>query len=145
MFMFEVAFDQLEANLNVMLEYNIRSINILRDLWAFKYFPSSIRARLERCQRADKDDLRPWMIRCTEDVLEKTLKLSQDNKELLGDQSVIDYISERLGYDIETTKSIISKFPKILKVRATRVSFFFQNKSLCNLLNLIFLSDEDYF
>ena len=124
MFMFEVAFDQLVENLNVMLEFNVSSINILRDLWAFKYLPTSIRTRLERCQKADKENLMPWMIRCTEEILERSLTLSQESKNLLGDSTVVDYISERLGYDIETTKSIVSNHKSVLKVRVTRVRHF---------------------
>lgn len=125
MFMFEVAWEHLEENLNVMLEYKVSSIDILRDLWAFKYLPSSIRARLERCQKADKGNLKPWMIRCTEEILERTLTLSQESKNLLGDSTVIDYLSERLGYDIETTKSIVSRHEQVMKVRVTRVRLFY--------------------
>lgn len=121
MFMFEIDFDQMVENLNVMLEYNVSSINILRDLWAFKYLPTSIRARLERCQQADKENLKPWVIRCTEEILERSLTLSQEKKNLLGDSTVIDYLSERLGYDKETTKNIVSKHQQVLTVRVKRV------------------------
>lgn len=121
MFMFEVAFDQMQENLNIMLEFKVTSISILRDLWAFKYLPKSIRARLERCQNADKGNLKPWMIRCTEEILERTLTISQESKILLGDSTVIDYISERLGYDSGTINYIVTKHHQVLKVRVPRV------------------------
>lgn len=121
MFMFEVGFDQMEENLNIMLEFKVTSVSILRDLWAFKYLPKSIRIRLERCQKANKGNLKPWMIRCTEEILERSLSISQESKSLLGDNTVVEYISNRLGYDIETTKNIISKHRQVMKVRVQRV------------------------
>lgn len=121
MFMFEVAFDQMEENLNIMLEFKVTPISILRDLWAFKYLPKSIRTRLERCQKADKENLKPWMIRCTEEILERSLTISQENKNLLGDSTVIEYISDRLGYDNETTKNVVSKHEQVMKVRVPKV------------------------
>lgn len=117
----EVAFDQLVENLNVMLEYNVSPIDILRDLWAFKYLPTSIRARLERCHQAKKGNLKPWMIRCPENILEKSLSLSRTSQNLLGDKNVIDYLSERLQYDMQTMNNIVSRHEAVLKVRVTRV------------------------
>lgn len=121
MFMFEISFEMMVENLNIMLEYRIASINILRDLWAFRYLPRSVKARLERCRKAGKKDLRPWMIRCPVEVLERTLTLSQESKSLLGDNTVAEYLSERLGYDIETTKNIVSKHENVLTIRITKV------------------------
>lgn len=121
MFMFEVSLDQLIENLNIMLEFKVSSISILRDLWAFKYLPNSIRVRLERCQKADKENLKPWMIRCTEEILTRSLTISQENKNLLGDHTVIEYLSERLGYDDATIKHIVSNHQQVMKVRVPRV------------------------
>lgn len=69
MFMFTIKHEAMIANLNILLEFEISPINILRDLWAFQYLPSSVRKRLERCQKKGKLDLKPWVIRATEDVL----------------------------------------------------------------------------
>jgi len=122
LFMFDVSFDMLVENLNIMLEYKIAPISILKDLWAFKYLPKSIRARLDRCQKASKDNLKPWMIRCPESVLQRSLKLSQDSKSLLSeDYTIVDYLSDRLGYDTETTKHIISKHEPVVRVRITKI------------------------
>lgn len=122
MFMFEVDFDMLVDNLGIMIAYKIQPINILKDLWAFKYYPKSITSRLERCRDAEKKDLRPWMIRCPEDVLERTLALSKENKNLLGEDTMHEYLSQRLGYNIDLINAIVARHPTVLKVRAVRVS-----------------------
>jgi hypothetical protein len=69
--MFEISYENLVENLKVFLDYKVKAINILKDLWAFKYLPSSIIARLERAKVARKEKIMPWMVRCREQVLEK--------------------------------------------------------------------------
>lgn len=76
-FMFTIQYEMMVENLNLLLEFEITPINILRDLWAFKYLPSSIRVRLERCQKEGKLDLKPWVIRATEDILSTVILLSK--------------------------------------------------------------------
>jgi hypothetical protein len=124
MFMFEITLEMLVQNLNIMLEYKISSMSIVRDLWAFKYLPRSIRSRLERCKNGSKENMKPWMIRCTEDVLQRTLFLSKEsNKILLGEHTYIDYLTERLGYDKECMNIFVKKHDKISTVRVTKVKF----------------------
>lgn len=77
LFMFNIPMEKIKENLNVMLEFGITPLSILRDLWSFENSAVKIRARLERCQRAGTPVLRPWMIRCTEENLSKALKLAE--------------------------------------------------------------------
>lgn len=119
--MFEIQYEMMVENLNILLEFEITPMNILRDLWAFKYLPSSIRTRLERCQKAEKMDLKPWVIRATEDILTTSLQISQERKTLLGDKGVIEYLAERLGYEPELMKNMIQKNGMVLKVRPAKI------------------------
>lgn len=70
-FMFEISHDMLIENIKTFKEFNVAGINILRDLWAFKYTPHSIRKRLERAKLGHKTKIMPWMVRCPELVLQK--------------------------------------------------------------------------
>lgn len=121
MFMFDVDYKMFEENLKIMIDYKVEPIAILRDLWAFKYLPKSIRTRFDRCLSAQKVTLKPWMVRCTEEILDRSLTLSKESNNLLGDNTVLDYLSERLGYDLETMESIVSKHEVVLSSRGTRV------------------------
>lgn len=121
MFMFDIQYEMMVENLNILLEFEITPMHILRDLWAFKYLPSSIRARLERCQKAEKMDLKPWVIRATEDILTHSLSISQERKTLLGDKGVVEYLSERLGYEPELMKHMVQKNELVLKVRPAKI------------------------
>lgn len=132
MFMFELDYEMFNENLDIMIEYKVEPIAMLRDLWAFKYLPKSIRARFDRCLSAQKVTLKPWMVRCTEDVLDRTLTISKESNNLLGDSTVLDYLSERLGFDIETMKTITSKHEVVLNSRGTRVRREIISESIIN-------------
>lgn len=71
LFMFELPIENMKRNLNIMQEYNVASINIIRDPWAFRYSPRSIKERLEWAVLGQKDKLMPWMVRCPPSVLAK--------------------------------------------------------------------------
>lgn len=44
---------------------------ILRDLWVFKYHHETIRERLQRVKDMGIDNLHPWMVRCSEGILNR--------------------------------------------------------------------------
>lgn len=117
MFIFGIPPDMLEENLKTLLEYGIEPIHILRDLWVFKYVPKKLKDRFELVKAAGRTTLRPWMVRCKMDVLEHSIDIYQQNKKLLGEDTVVDYLSKRLGYDTFLMKTIASKHPGVLKCR----------------------------
>ncbi|KAL5279337.1 hypothetical protein ACFFRR_003741 [Megaselia abdita] len=122
LFMLEMPMEFLNANLENMITYGVASINILKDLWAFRYTPNSVRSRLERAKIAQKDKLMPWMVRCPERILQRSLKITMDEKELLGSHNnIVEYIADRLGFSIDMTEAILKKHPPTLRVRATKI------------------------
>lgn len=48
--------------------------------------------------------------------------MGADEKAIVGDKTLVKYLSDRLKYDVETTEAIIQKHPGVCKVRVTRVS-----------------------
>jgi hypothetical protein len=121
-FMFFMNFGLLNENLDIMLvEYEINPLNILSDLWALQYTSKTIRDRFERCKLGGKKNLRPWMVRCPEEVLETSLKLTQENKNLFGDSSLLHYIAQRLGFEASFVEGMIQRHPNVLKCKAKKV------------------------
>lgn len=121
MFMYELEWDLFEENVAIMKEYKVDGMSLLRDPWAFKYKPTSIIARFDRCRKEGRNVLKPWMIRCTEDILVRSLSITRENQKLLGESTIYDYISQRLGYTVEQTKIIVSRHPQVKNVRVGRV------------------------
>lgn len=90
-------------------------------MWVFKYDPEKIKERFEICKRIGRENLRPWMVRCKIEVLEHSNEIFQQNKNLLGEKTVIDYLSKRLNYDQATMKLIVMRHPSVLKCRVTKI------------------------
>lgn len=61
------------------------------------------------------------MVRCKIEVLEHSNEIYKDNKNLLGENTVIDYLSQRLGIEPEQMKAIAYKHPTVLKCRVTKM------------------------
>lgn len=133
MFIYGIPFSQLNENLNTLLHYEIESKHILQDLWVFKYLPEKVKERFEFVRSAGRFNLRPWMVRCKIEVLENSVNLFQQNKTLLGNDTIVDYIAKRLNYDTYTMKVIISKHPAIFKCKGK--SIFFLSKLPNSLFN----------
>ncbi|XP_004534490.1 transcription termination factor, mitochondrial [Ceratitis capitata] len=122
LFILEMPFDMLEQNLQHMINYNVSPINILKDLWAFRYTPKSVQLRLERAKRAKKDKIMPWMVRCPEPILQRSFKLTLDELAVLGEKkNVVEYVAERLQFDIESMRCIMERHPAVMRVRVTKV------------------------
>lgn len=121
MFIFTISFKKLKENLDLMLEGGITPMNVLNDLWVFIRASSNMKARLTLCEKAGKGNLKPWVISCTDETLEKSLTMTEDRKSLLGDGTVITYLSQRLGYNEELTKAIVTRYKAVTKVRVAKV------------------------
>ncbi|XP_049301358.1 transcription termination factor, mitochondrial [Anopheles funestus] len=120
-FMFRVPKDSFLANLKLFLEHMNRE-DILADLWAFKYSPGVVAERIARAKEVRGKKLMPWMVRCPDVVLEKSLQLTKDSGALLGEnETIVEYFCKRLGFDREVANSIIIKTPSVRNVRITKV------------------------
>ncbi|XP_017002910.2 transcription termination factor, mitochondrial [Drosophila takahashii] len=122
LFILEMPYEMFEKNLQHMIDYNVSPINVLKDLWAFRYTPKSVQLRLERAKRAKKDKIMPWMVRCPEPILQRSLKLSLDELKVLGEfSSVVEYLAHRLGFSAGEAKVIMDKHPQVHTVRVTKI------------------------
>ncbi|XP_037708749.1 transcription termination factor, mitochondrial [Drosophila subpulchrella] len=122
LFILEMPYEMFEKNLQHMIDYNVSPINVLKDLWAFRYTPKSVQLRLERAKRAKKDKIMPWMVRCPEPILQRSLKLSLDELKVLGEfSSVVEYLAHRLGFSASEAKVIMDKHPQVHTVRVTKI------------------------
>ncbi|KAH8255830.1 hypothetical protein KR038_011452 [Drosophila bunnanda] len=122
LFILEMPYEMFEKNLHHMIDYNVSPINILKDLWAFRYTPKAVQLRLERAKRAKKDKIMPWMVRCPEPILQRSLKLSLDELKVLGEfTSVVEYVAHRLGFSVSEAKGIMDRHPQVHTVRVTKI------------------------
>ncbi|PZC78852.1 hypothetical protein B5X24_HaOG217179 [Helicoverpa armigera] len=70
-FIYSLSFDWIEKALDVLLEMNVAADRIMRDLWVLKYHHETIRERLVRVKGMGVENLYPWMVRCSEDIMNR--------------------------------------------------------------------------
>ncbi|XP_022820665.1 transcription termination factor, mitochondrial isoform X4 [Spodoptera litura] len=70
-FIYSLSFDWIEKALDVLIEMNVASDRILRDLWVLKYHHETVHERLLKVKNLGIDNLYPWMVRCSEDILNR--------------------------------------------------------------------------
>lgn len=78
-FVLEMPWHFFQANLQCMIDFNVPSINILKDLWSFRYHPEVVKMRLQKGKRARMKSLKPWIVRCTEPILNKLVTVFQSD------------------------------------------------------------------
>lgn len=92
--MFHLTYENFTENLELLLKYKVAPMNILRDLWAFRYSPTLVEARLSRAADGHKEKMMPWMVRCPEQILAKSIQNSVEEKQVMGDNiDVVEYIA----------------------------------------------------
>lgn len=120
-FMFRIPKESFMENLDQFIAH-MDSEDVLADLWAFKYSPAVVSERIARAKEVRGKKLMPWMVRCPDTVLEKSLQLTKENGELLGEnETIVEYFGKRLGFDRDVTNSIFLKTPSVKNVRVTKV------------------------
>nr|XP_029711899.1 uncharacterized protein LOC109432907 [Aedes albopictus] len=120
-FMFRIPKESFIENLDHFVD-NMDSEDVLADLWAFKYSPAVVAERIARAKRVRGKKVMPWMVRCPDTVLEKSLQLTKENGELLGEnETIVEYFGKRLGFNRDITNSIFLKTPSVRNVRVTKV------------------------
>ncbi|KAJ6639694.1 Transcription termination factor, mitochondrial [Pseudolycoriella hygida] len=120
LFVLDIPFETLDNALNLLLRY-IAPMDILKDLWAFRYPLEQIEDRLILAQQGQKNKLMPWMIRCPESKLLKSIKITAESKAIMGNDTTVEYLAERLGYSIAETDLVMRKHPQVFTVRVTRM------------------------
>ncbi|CAG4990595.1 unnamed protein product [Parnassius apollo] len=124
-FLYNLSFEWLENSLNVLLDFGVSPDRILRDLWVLKYHHETINERLLRVKNLGIENLYPWMVRCTENILNRYIEISQQTKNILGeDESTQVYLAKRLNISLEEIEEICVKIPSLKTIRVTKLKPF---------------------
>ncbi|KAJ0181752.1 hypothetical protein K1T71_002474 [Dendrolimus kikuchii] len=133
-FVYGLSFVWIEKSLDVLLEMGVTGDRIIRDLWVLKYHHATIQARLQKVKEMGVDTLYPWMVRCSDNILNRSILISLETKNILGeDKSTQMYLAKRLNASIDTVENMCWKNPALRTTRVTKVKSF-----------LDFLMEEGY-
>ncbi|XP_068620888.1 transcription termination factor, mitochondrial isoform X1 [Battus philenor] len=124
-FVYNMSFDWLESSLNVLLGMGISSDRILRDLWVLKYHHKTIYERLIKVKSVGIENLYPWMVRCTDEILDRYIEILQETKNILGEnESTHGYLAKRLNISLKDVEEICEKVPALKTIRVTKLKPF---------------------
>ncbi|XP_026757458.2 transcription termination factor, mitochondrial [Galleria mellonella] len=124
-FIYSLSFNWLKSSLEVLLEMGVSADRIVRDLWVLKYHSTTIRERLQRIKDMDIDILYPWMVRCSEDILNRYVQICQETKNILGEtKSTQIYLANRLNISSKDVEEMCLRIPALKTIRVTKVKHF---------------------
>ncbi|CAH2066508.1 unnamed protein product, partial [Iphiclides podalirius] len=124
-FIYNLSFDWLESSLNVLLDMGVSPERIVRDLWVLKYNHKTIHDRLSKVKNLGITHLYPWMVRCTEQILERYIEILQETKNILGEnESTQIYLARRLNISPKDVEDICERIPTLKTIRVTKLKSF---------------------
>ncbi|XP_077285017.1 mitochondrial transcription termination factor [Arctopsyche grandis] len=129
-FIYTIPFETLQKNLQLLLDYNINSEYVVNDLWVLRYNPELTKQRLELFHKCGRLNMKPWVVKCTNKVLERSIDITVETKRLLGENETnMNYLANRLQCPAYTINEMSYKIPAIVNVRVSKiesvVDFFF--------------------
>ncbi|XP_050361977.1 transcription termination factor, mitochondrial [Nymphalis io] len=124
-FIYKLSFDWLESSLNVLLVMNVPGDRIKRDLWVLKYHHKTIYERLLRVRNLGVENLYPWMVRCSEDILSRSIEINQETKAILGENKTTKmYLANRLNTTPDVIEDMYLKIPALKTIRVKKAKSF---------------------
>lgn len=109
----------MDEILKLQLNTNMKPGNIINNWLPFKVSPDIIRKRIQTYEEAGCKISSPWMLVCSKLELERKLRRTKLERELVGDKSVTECVANRLGFDCAFTQNMLSRFPVSYKLTAT--------------------------
>ncbi|XP_053600152.1 transcription termination factor, mitochondrial [Plodia interpunctella] len=124
-FIYGLSFSWLSSSLQVLIDNGVPGDRIIRDLWVLKYRSDTIKERLRRIKSMGIDNLYPWMVRCSEDILSRYISISQETKTILGETKTTKlYLANRLNILPENVDKFCTQIPALKTIRVTKVKHF---------------------
>lgn len=121
--MFTHKFSTTDKRLNTLLKY-IDAEFILRDLSVFRSSTESIVERMELVKAAGIISPRPWMIKCTREALDRSIKFRTDERMAKGDhQSIVDFLAVKLNMKTKDVNMMLERCPQLINCRFSPVSY----------------------
>lgn len=84
-------FPSIDRKLQILLDYNLKPLSILKGLYALENSETIYISRLERLMSLNAKDFKFWLFKCADDVFEKHInKLQQTNRNCYDDSDKIE-------------------------------------------------------
>ncbi|GJQ70569.1 hypothetical protein Trydic_g22968 [Trypoxylus dichotomus] len=112
-FLFKLNLERITESIQLLKENGISDREILNDLWVLNYKKSTVEKRIQFVKENNFEKIKTWMIRAPSDIILNYIKIRSENKLILGNNSLAEYLSRRLECSIEQSNYIITKLPAL--------------------------------
>lgn len=120
-FILSLSLARIKNVMNVLISYKVQPGDIFSDFWIIRCKAGTISERLQLVENAEVDCIRPWMARCKKETFQNFMSRVSTKQKLLGESSLEEYISKRLGYSVAEIKEIIDTEPQLQKTSVLKI------------------------
>ncbi|XP_059478951.1 transcription termination factor, mitochondrial-like [Neocloeon triangulifer] len=115
---------RMEKVFEVLYEYQIDPIDVMKDPWILRYNPEQIRSRLEIIKSVGMDKAKPWLARSSHVVFKRSLEKYKRNEELLGkSMTKLDFVQKVFQLSSkEDAVEMARKYPVLLRLSAVKLN-----------------------
>ncbi|KAK0179541.1 hypothetical protein PV327_005284 [Microctonus hyperodae] len=101
--------------------------HIIKDLIIYRYSLSRIEERIKLAKSVGISQIKPWIVRCPLEIIEKTGAEIRARNNILGsEKSLAKFISEELNCSIESADALLKQDPSIEKHNITTLKKLLQ-------------------
>lgn len=121
--------NSLTERLDTALEY-IEPKYILRDITVLQHSSTKISSHLEQAKSVGIKSLRPSMIKCSQEKLNRIIELHLNEKMARGQhENVASFLAEKLNLDVESTQAMLDRYPHLYNYSMANVRYYFLFKN----------------
>lgn len=112
-------FKSLEEILQLQLDNNIIPTDVIRYWTPFRYSPNELKHRLNVIKSSNYPKIKPWLMIVDMKSFDRALIRSKTEADVLNGRNVVEFLADRLGFDIDFTANMLRKFPISYNPRAS--------------------------
>lgn len=125
-FMFRIDVNWVKENMKILLNVGCEPSWIFRDVQDFRYSPQFLKERAKKISELTDevilDPVKPWMLRCKSDILERTCNIREEKHAVLSPHtSVMDFLCDQLQLSPERLELMLARHPAVRAVQVSKL------------------------
>jgi len=125
-------FNKLRAAVDLLLKYKVNPQDIKADPWVVRHNYDLMQERLKIAHDSGVKPIKAWMMRCTKEVFDNSIKLRKEKVDVLGKhRDSMEYLAERLECSCDHIILLFHQYPRLKGVHVSKIKkmldFLYEN------------------
>ncbi|OQR67818.1 transcription termination factor-like [Tropilaelaps mercedesae] len=122
-FLFLMPVKRIQQLFEIMLNAGVHREHIKKDLWVFRHNLQVAEKRINKARAAGLPNIKPWMLRCTEKMFQKHIRLQSDCKAAIAPHvDVMNFLADKLSCSREEVELMKISNPRLVTVRRPKLA-----------------------